>query len=54
LASIVLLVPELARSTVAPFIVVDPFENIPIFMSLTNKMSEPQKETLSARSRSSG
>ena len=31
--SILLLVPELARSTVALFIVVDPFGNNPIFMS---------------------
>lgn len=42
-AYILLLVPELARNVIALFIVVDPVGNIPIFISLTKKMSETQR-----------
>jgi multiple antibiotic resistance protein len=34
---------NLAKAAIVLFIVVDPFGNIPIFMSLTGKMSEGQK-----------
>ncbi len=42
-AYMLLLVPELARNTIALFIIVDPVGNIPILMSLTGKMSEAQR-----------
>jgi multiple antibiotic resistance protein len=34
---------NLAKAVIVLFIIVDPFGNIPIFMGLTEKMTEPQK-----------
>jgi multiple antibiotic resistance protein len=34
---------DLAKAAIVLFIIVDPFGNIPIFIGLTDKMTEPQK-----------
>jgi len=44
LAFIVASFPELMKSIIALFIVVDPLGNIPIFMSLTKKMGKEQRK----------
>ena len=37
-------IPELVRATIALFIIVDPFGNIPIFVGLTENISDAQKK----------
>jgi len=41
--SIMLFLPELVKGVVALVIIVDPFGNIPIFISLTKNMDEQQR-----------
>jgi multiple antibiotic resistance protein len=41
--SLVESLPSLARAILALFIIVDPFGNIPIFIGLTEKMTQPQR-----------
>ncbi|HMK95465.1 MAG TPA: MarC family protein [Candidatus Limnocylindrales bacterium] len=38
------LISELIRATIALFVIVDPFGNIPIFIGLTEKISDEQKK----------
>ena len=44
LASIMLLLPELAKATIALFIIVDPLGNVPIFIGLTESMDETHRK----------
>jgi multiple antibiotic resistance protein len=41
--SLVESLPSLARAILALFIIVDPFGNVPIFIGLTEKMTQPQR-----------
>lgn len=41
--SLVESIPNLAKAILALFIIVDPFGNIPIFIGLTEKMTQPQR-----------
>ncbi len=42
--SVVESLPDLARAILALFIIVDPFGNIPIFISATEKMTQPERK----------
>jgi len=44
LASIMLFLPELAKGTIALFIVVDPLGNVPIFIGLTENVKETERK----------